>query len=152
MSILCCVHIRFCGVYSFVCTLHYLIIIMMQTYLKVLNFSNACHVPSVECVPKIKWILSIIFHTIYAAVCIQLTHFSYDDWDNTRTLSYHHHHQIGSMTPLPMLKAKPWNNGKHCMSFYILIALYWTVSYRDVIVGTNERWKLEANRFTRACE
>ena len=33
--------------YSFVCTLHYLIIIIMQTYLKVLNFYNACHVHSV---------------------------------------------------------------------------------------------------------
>ena len=31
-----------------------------------------------ECVSKIKSILSIIFHVIYGAVHIQLTHFSYD--------------------------------------------------------------------------
>ena len=46
--------------YSFICTLHYLIIIIMQKYLKVLN------------------------------VCIPLTHFSYYDCANMCTLSYYH--------------------------------------------------------------
>ena len=32
-----------------------------------------------ECVYKLKWILSIIFHAIYGAVRIRLTHFSDDD-------------------------------------------------------------------------
>ena len=32
--------------YSFVCTSYYFIIIIMETYLKVLNFWNACHVNS----------------------------------------------------------------------------------------------------------
>ena len=36
-----------------------------------------------ECVSKIKTILSIIFQAIYEAVCIQLTHFSSDDCENT---------------------------------------------------------------------
>ena len=45
--------------------------------------------------PQIKSILSIIFHEIYGAVCIQLTHFSYDDCEYTCSLSYHHH-QIGN--------------------------------------------------------
>ena len=37
-------------------------------------------------------VLSVIFHATYVAVCIQLTHLSCDDCENTSTLSYHHHH------------------------------------------------------------
>ena len=37
----------------------------------------------VECVNKIKHILSIIHYTIYGAVCFQFTHFPCDDWENT---------------------------------------------------------------------
>ena len=48
--------------YSFVCTLHSLIIITMQRYLKVLDLRNICHVHSVECMSEIKSILSINFH------------------------------------------------------------------------------------------
>ena len=55
-----------------------------------------------ECVSKIKSILSIMFHAIYGAVCIQLTHFSYNECQNTCTLSYYHH-QIGSTTHLHCL-------------------------------------------------
>ena len=55
----------------------------MHMYIKVLHFLNASHMHSVECVSKIKSILSIIFHAIYGAVCIQFTHFSYDDCENT---------------------------------------------------------------------
>ena len=43
--------------------------------LKVLNFWNTCQVHSVECVSKIKSSLSIIFHAIYGAVCIQLIYY-----------------------------------------------------------------------------
>ena len=39
--------------YWLVCTLHYLIVIIMQTYLNVLNFWNTCQVHSVECVSRI---------------------------------------------------------------------------------------------------
>ena len=88
--------------YLFVCTLHYLIIIIMQPYLKVFKFKNACREHSVECVSKIKSILSVIFHAIYGTLCIQLTHLSYDDCENMCTLSCCHH-QIGSMTYLPLL-------------------------------------------------
>ena len=63
----------------------------------------------VRCVSKIKSILSIIFHAIYGAVCIQLTHFSYTDCENTWTLSYYQH-QIGSMTYLPLFRVRSWNN------------------------------------------
>ena len=48
--------------YSFVCTLHYFIIIIMRTYLNALHFWITRQVHSLECVLKIKSILSIIFH------------------------------------------------------------------------------------------
>ena len=51
------------GSYSFVCTLHYLIIVITQI---------------IECVPKIKSILPMI----HGAVGFQLTHFTFDDCKN----------------------------------------------------------------------
>ena len=96
--------------YLFVCTLHYLIIIIMQLCLKALNLHNACQVYLRVC----------IFHAIYGAMCIQLTHLSHDDCENTCTLSYYHH-QSGSMTHSPLLRVRSWNNGMRCMSFYILL-------------------------------
>ena len=71
-----------CGSCSFVCRLHHLIIIIMLTYLKALNYLNACQVYAAECVSKIKTIPSIIFYSIYGAVCLQLTQFSCDDREN----------------------------------------------------------------------
>ena len=58
---------------------------------------NVCYVHSVECLSKINSIFSIIFHTICRTMCIQLSHFSYDDCENMCTLSYHYHHQIRSL-------------------------------------------------------
>ena len=67
---------------------------------------------------KIESILSIIFQAIYGAVCIRLTHFSYDDWKNTCTLSY----VIIKSEILPICHmVTSWNNGNHCMSFYLLM-------------------------------
>ena len=74
----------------------------------------------VECVSKIKHILSVIHCTICGAVCFQFTHFLCDDWENIYTLSYYHH-QIGSMNYYPLLRVRSWNNGMRCMSFYILM-------------------------------
>ena len=68
-----------CRSHSFVCTLHHLIIIIVQTYLKTLNLYNACQIYFVECVSKIKHILSVIHYTICGAVCFQFTHFPCDD-------------------------------------------------------------------------
>ena len=34
---------------------------------------------------------------------------------------YHYHHQIGSMNYCPLFRARSWNNGMRCMSFYFLI-------------------------------
>ena len=72
----------------------------------------------IECVSKIKSVLFIIFHAIYGAVRIQLTHFYFDDCENTLTL-FHYHHQIGSMTHLPLFRGRSRNNGLRCMSFCI---------------------------------
>ena len=74
----------------------------------------------VECVSKIKHILSVIHYTIYGAVCFQFTHFLCDDWENIYTLSYYHH-QIGSMSFCPLFRVRSWNNGMRWMSFYILM-------------------------------
>ena len=105
--------------YSFVDTFHYHITIIMKAYLMALNLSGTfCRV----CVSKMKSVLLIIFHIIYAAVCIQLSHLSYGYCENMCTLSYYHH-QIGSMTRLRLFRASSWNNGMLCMSFYIL--RYW---------------------------
>ena len=69
---------------------------------------------------KIKHILSVIHYTICGAVCFQFTHFPCDDWENIYTLFYYHH-QIGRMDYYPLFRATLWNNGVHCMSFYILL-------------------------------
>ena len=88
------------GRICFVCTVHHLIIIIVQNYLKTctLYVWNACQMNFVECVSKIKHILSVIrctiHYTICGAVCFQFTQSSCDDWDNIYTLSYYHH-QIG---------------------------------------------------------
>ena len=54
-----------------------------------------------QCVSKIKSIISVTFHEIYGAVRIQCPRLYYDDFEDTCTVSYHH--QIGSMTHLPLL-------------------------------------------------
>ena len=79
-----------------------------------------CGTFCLEWMSKIKTILSIIFHAIYGAVRIQLTHFSYDDCENMCTLSCHHH-QYGSMTFLPLFRTGSWFSGVLCMPFYILM-------------------------------
>ena len=79
----------------------------------------------VECVSKIKRILSVIHYTIYGAVCRQFPHFPCGDWSNIYTLS-HYHQQIGSMNCKSLLRSWPWNNGIRCMSLYIVILIWHT--------------------------
>ena len=69
-------------VFVFFCTLHHLIIIIVETYLRRLNLRNACQIYFVKCVSKIKHIFLVIHYTIYGAVCFQFNHFPCDDWDN----------------------------------------------------------------------
>ena len=111
-----------CRSYSFVCTVHDLIIISVQTYLKALNFYNACQIYFVKCVSKIKHILSVIHCTICRAVCFQFTHFCCDDWENIYTLFYYHH-QIGRINYYPLFRVRSGNSGVRCMSFYILMVI-----------------------------
>ena len=106
--------------YSLVCILPHLIIIILQTYLKTLNLKNACQIYFVECVSKVRHIPSVIHYTICETVCFQFTHFPCDDWENIYTLSYHHHHQIGSMNYYPLFRVRSWSNGVRCMSFCIV--------------------------------
>ena len=48
------------------------------------------------------------------------------------TLSYYHH-QIWSMNYYPLFRARSWNNGMCCMSFYILTNLwYGQIASRDI--------------------
>ena len=70
-----------------------------------------------------KTILAIISHAIFRVVCIQFTHFSYDECEHTCIL-YFYHHQIGSMTHLASFKARSWNAlcalyAYECISGYI---------------------------------
>ena len=91
---------------------------------------NVCQVHSAECVSKIKSILSVIFNAIYGAVCVQLTHLSHDDCQNTCTLSYHHH-QIASVTHLPLIRLRSWKNGMRCMSFCNILHTYMMYLQRE---------------------
>ena len=71
-----------CRSYLFVCTLHHLIIIIVQTHLKTLKLLNVCQICFVECVSKIEHILLVIHYSIYGAVCFQFTQFPRVGWEN----------------------------------------------------------------------
>ena len=88
----------------------------------------------VECVSKIKHILSVIHYTIYGAVCFQFTHFPCDDRQNIYTLFYYHC-QIGSMNYYPLFRIRSWNNGVRWMSFYILMTQ--SRKHDDVLFDTS---------------
>ena len=108
----------------FVCTLHYFIIIM-QMYLKVVNFQNANKIYSVECLSKIKVSsLNYLSCNIWDYVCSVYSFLLCWLWEYVCTFSYHHH-QIGSMAHLPLFKVRSWNNGMCCMSFYIVMDQWW---------------------------
>ena len=104
---------------TFVCTLHHLIIIIVQTLSEDIELIK-CLSDIICRVCKIKHILSVIHYTICGAVFFQFTYFLRDDWENIHTLSYYHH-QIGSMNYYPLFRVRSWNNGMRCMYFYILI-------------------------------
>ena len=71
------------------------------------------------------------------AVCIQLTHLSYDDCENKCSLSYYHHH-IGSMTHLPLFRVRSLNNGMHCRSLYILTLVKYPHLLNAIILSHRE--------------
>ena len=94
-----------CRSYSFACTLHHLTIIV-QTYLKTLDLWNVCQIYFVECVSKIKHIISIILYTIYEFLCFQFTCFPVVMIEKVYTCYYH---QIGSMNYYPLFRIRSWN-------------------------------------------
>ena len=108
-----------CRSYSFVSTLHHLIIIIVETLSEDIELIK-CLSDIICRVCKIKHLLSVIHYTICGAVCFQFTHFLCDDWENIYTLS-NYHHTIGSMNYYPLFKVRSWNNSMRGMSFYILL-------------------------------
>ena len=112
-----------CRSYSFVCTLHHLIIVIVQTLSEEIELMKCLSDIIVEYVSEIEHILSVIHYTICGAVCFQFFHFLCDDWENIYTLSYYHH-QIGSMNYYPLFRVRSWNNGMRCMSCYLLTVLH----------------------------
>ena len=82
----------------------------MQIFRKLFKFWNACKVHSVECVPKIKAVLS----TKSLVMIVKYT----------CSLSYYYH-QIGRTNHSALFRVSSWNNGMRCMSFYVLIMTLW---------------------------
>ena len=68
-------------------------------------------------------ILSQLSIMQYVGLWFSVFHSLCDDWDNIYTLSYYHHHLIGSMNYYPLFRVRSWNNDMRYMSFYILIRL-----------------------------
>ena len=55
-------------------------------------------------------------YAIYEAVRFQLSHFSFDDCENTCILSYHRYH-TGNMYLWSFLRVKSWNTDTHCVHY-----------------------------------
>ena len=100
--------------FSLVGPLRHFIITIVKTTLKALNKEYACHLYFVECVSKVKSILTLILYKMYGVVCCQLTHFSCDDRMDIRTSS-HYHNQLGNKIRQPSLMVKSWNNDMCCV-------------------------------------
>ena len=110
-------YVMACRSFSFICTWHHLITMIVQTYLKTLNLQNACQIYFVACVSKIKHV-SVIHCAICGAQCFRFTYYPSDDWGSI-------------MLCLIIIKSGVWTithclelghekNGMCCMSFYIL--------------------------------
>ena len=86
------------------------------------------------CVSKIISVLSITFHAIYGTVWIQLTHFSYDNCENTYALSYYHH-QIGCMTYLLLSKTPPeFQQGRTALNSYLAPWRFRKICWLDALL------------------
>ena len=106
--------------YSFICTLHHLIIIFVQAYLEDIEIIKCLSDIFVECVSKIRYMLSIIHYKIRGAVCFQFNHFPCDDRENIHAcLIIIIKSEVWTITHC--LGVRSWNNGVRCMSFCTLI-------------------------------
>ena len=104
--------------HSFVCASYYLIVIIMQTYLKVLNCYNACQVHSVICVSKIKSILLIIVHAIYGAEFIPLTHSLAWLWEQAAAQTAHWQSDLKCLNPRDATEIWKYPTNTQMLSLY----------------------------------
>ena len=110
--------------YTVIRTLHFFIIVIMQTFLTVLNCWYASPMYSVSSVCLgLGWFSQLSFMQYMGLCLFNLPIFSYDDCENICTWSYYHH-QIGSMTRLQLFWVMSWNKCMRFMSFYILVELF----------------------------
>ena len=69
------------------------------------------------------WVRLSIFSQLsimqYMGLCVFSLPISLVMIEMIYTLSYYHH-QIGSMNYYPLFRARPWYNGMHCMSIFLL--------------------------------
>ena len=102
----------------FVCRLHRLIIIIMQNYLKGIEWLKRLTVVCCRVCLRLRQFSQLSFIQ-YMGLCI----FSLPNSDvmilRMCTLSYYHH-QIGSMNHQPLFRVRSWNNGMCCMSYMFL--------------------------------
>ena len=70
------------------------------------------------------WTHNMPVRYILSSVWVRFTHFPCDDWENIYALSYYLH-QLGSVNYYPSFRVKSWNNGVRCMSFCILVNLWY---------------------------
>ena len=97
---------------SFVCTLHHLIIIIVQTYLKTLN---SCQIYFVECVSKINSPSYPLYNTW---VCVfRLTNFPCADCENIHFVLL----SSSNRNYYPLFRARSWNSGMRSMSLNIFM-------------------------------
>ena len=116
----------------FVCTLHLLIIIIVQTYLKTLNWTYRL---PVRYILSSVWVRLSIFSQLsivhYMWLCVFSLPISCMMTEKVYTLSYYHH-RIGGMNYYPLLRVRSWNNGMRCLSLYILIVISKSLSRKFV--------------------
>ena len=84
-----------------------MIIIIMQTHVKALNYYNACQVYTAEFVSKAHSILLSLFNLTYGVVCLQLAQFSFDDRVNVYFISL-----------TSSIQSEVWNIN-HCLGFVL---------------------------------
>ena len=130
-------YVMACRWHSFVCTLHYLIIIIVQTYLYTMNLWNVCQIYFVECVSKNEHTLSYPLFNIWG--CMFSVYPIPSWWLREYIALFYYHHQNGSMNYYPLFRVRSWKNGMRCMSLYILLNLSWFQWYIFYILGVRQR-------------
>ena len=114
--------------YSFVCTLHHLIIIIVQTLSEDIELMKC--LSNIICrVCKIS-IFSQLYIIQYMGLCVFSLPISFVMIERIYTLSYYHH-QLGSMNYYPLFRVRSWNNGMRWMSFYMWFCIVFPLIFSD---------------------